>query len=220
MNEAPITIEPMQAKYNPQVGRLLVHGFRGKFQRLAKLNDEELSLFFEKMLELYPYEPASQRVIALQEGVVLGTLSIKWKAAVKAKVKPVRQPSPSWKSFRQFGQWNVFKLGVGLYLMDHQPQVGECYIADLAVHPDCRGKGIGKRLLRWAQHFVQSEPGLQKLSLYVSERNPRAKGLYEQFSFRTRSGEYHPLWYLLFNEARWYYMVNDCGQGEFGAKRG
>lgn len=220
MIEAPITIEPMQAKYNRQVGRLLVQGFREKFHRLAKkMNDEELSHFFETMLEAFPDESAGHRVIALQQGVVLGTLSMKWRSAAATSAKPEKQqqPAPTGRSFRQFGQfglWTVFKLGVGLYLLDHQPQPGECYIEDLAVHPDYRSKGIGRQLLRRAQHVVESEQGLTRLSLYVSERNPRAKALYEQFSFRVRSREYHPLWHFLFNEARWCYMVNDCGQEE------
>lgn len=134
MIEAPITIEPMQAKYNRQVGRLLVQGFREKFHRLAKkMNDEELSHFFETMLEAFPDESAGHRVIALQQGVVLGTLSMKWRSAAATSAKPEKQqqPAPTGRSFRQFGQfglWTVFKLGVGLYLLDHQPQPGECYI--------------------------------------------------------------------------------------------
>lgn len=40
-----ITIEAMQAKYNPQVSRLIVHGFRGKFQHLTNLSG---LLFFSR----------------------------------------------------------------------------------------------------------------------------------------------------------------------------
>lgn len=49
MTASRITIDPMQAKYNPQVSRLLVHGFRGKFQHLTNLSDEDLALFFKKL---------------------------------------------------------------------------------------------------------------------------------------------------------------------------
>lgn len=68
MTIAPIIIEPMQAKYNQQVSRLLVHGFRGKFQSLTSLNDDDLALFFEKLFDHFPTEPASQRIVALQDG--------------------------------------------------------------------------------------------------------------------------------------------------------
>ncbi|GLI04528.1 hypothetical protein YDYSG_05580 [Paenibacillus tyrfis] len=80
MTAASITIEPMQAKYNPQVGRLLVQGFGGKFQCLTNMNDGELALFFEKLLDHFPADPASQRMVARQDGEAIGTISIKWKS--------------------------------------------------------------------------------------------------------------------------------------------
>ncbi|MFU1798104.1 GNAT family N-acetyltransferase [Paenibacillus azoreducens] len=33
---------------------------------------------------------------------------------------------------------------IGLSFLDHKPQAGECYIADVVVHPDHRSKGVGK----------------------------------------------------------------------------
>lgn len=33
-----------------------------------------------------------------------------------------------------------------------KPKIGECYISDLAVHPDYRGIGIGSHLLMWAEY--------------------------------------------------------------------
>ncbi|WII35013.1 GNAT family N-acetyltransferase [Paenibacillus thiaminolyticus] len=150
MNASRITIEPMQAKYNPQVSRLLVHGFRGKFQHLTNLSDEA----------------ASRRIVALQEGEVIGTLSIKWNADSSGK-KQEKRKLPSWRSFHSIGTWDLLTLLIGLSLLDHQPQAGECYIADVAVHPDHRSKGIGKILLEWAQQFVHAEPSLNMLSLYV-----------------------------------------------------
>jgi len=204
MIAAPITIEPMQVKYNPQVGRLLVHGFYGKFQHLTNMNDEDLALFFEKLFDQFPTEPASQRMIALQEGEVIGTLSIKWKA--ESDTKQERQ-KPSWKSFDMFSKWKLFKMLIGLYFLDHKPQAGECYIADVVVHPDHQGKGVGKQLLQWAQHFVQMELKLDSLSLYVSGKNPRAKQLYEKLSFLTDAQENSVVWHFLFNELKWDYMV-------------
>lgn len=205
MNAARITIEPMQAKYNPQVGRLLVHGFRGKFQHLTNMSDEDLALFFEKLLEHIPAEPASRRIVALQEGEVIGTLSIKWNA--NSEIKEEKKQLPSWRSFNSFGKWNLLKLFIGLSLLDHKPQAGECYIAAVVVHPDHRSKGVGKLLLEWAQQFVQAEPSLNILSLHVSGKNPRAKHLYEQLSFYTHSQENSIISHFLFDEWKWHYMV-------------
>lgn len=194
----------MQAKYNPQVGRLLVHGFRGKFQNLTNLNDDDLALFFEKLFEHFPIEPASQRMVALQDGEVIGTISIKWKHESDIKQK---QELPSWKSFNKLGQWNLLKMLIGLSILDYKPQSGECYIADIVVHPDHRSKGVGKLLLQWAQHIVKNEPRLDVLSLHVVGNNPRAKHLYELLSFQTHLQKNSLVRHLLFNEPKWYYMV-------------
>lgn len=204
MTAAPITIEPMQSKYNPQVGRLLVHGFRRKFQNLTNMNDDDLALFFEKLFEHSPTEPASQRIVALQDEEVIGTISIKWKPESGMKQK---QELPPWKSFNKLGKWNLLKMLIGLSFLDHKPRAGECYIADVVVHPDHRSKGVGKLLLEWTQQFVQAEPSLNILSLHVSGKNPRAKHLYEQLSFHTHSQKNSLMRHFLFNELKWHYMV-------------
>jgi len=200
----PITIESMHPKYNPQVSRLYVHAFRGKFQTLTNMNDGDLALFFEKLFEHSPTDPASQRMVALQDGEVIGTISIKRKLENNKKNK---QRNFHWRSFNSFGKWNVFKMSIGLYLFDYKPENGECYIADVVVHPDHRSKGGGKLLMQWAQDFVQADPNLDRLSLHVSGKNPRAKELYEKLSFHTHLHENSIIWHFLFNEKEWYYMV-------------
>ncbi|MEC0090765.1 GNAT family N-acetyltransferase [Paenibacillus macquariensis] len=204
MTTVPITLEPMQTKYNLQVGHLLVHGFRGKFQHLTNMNDDDLAVFFENLFEHFPTEPASQRMVALQDGEVIGTISIKWKPESDKKQK---QEFPSWKSFNRLGKWNLLKMLIGLSLLDHKPQAGECYIADIVVHPDHRSKGIGKLLFQWAQHFVQTEPHLDVLSLHVVGSNPRAKHLYELLSFQTHLQKNSLVRHLFFKESKWDYMV-------------
>jgi len=201
---APLIIEPMQPKYHHQVSHLLVHGFRGKFQSLTNLPDHTLALFFEKLFDRFPAEPASQRVIARQAGEVVGSLCIKGKAETNMKPEALSFP---WRDFNEIGKWNLFKLFFALYFLNHQPQAGECYIEDISVHPAHQGKGIGKCLLQWAQHHVQKNPCFDMLSLHVSEKNQRAKKLYEQLSFRTQYRKSSVARYLLFHEFQWNYMV-------------
>lgn len=204
MTLASIRIEPMQPKYNQQISHLLIYGFRGKFYPLTNLNDTELALFFEKLLDYFPSEPASQRMVALQGEEVVGSLSIKWKTKPYMKQKAQKIP---WQIFKLFEKWNLFKLFLALYFLDHQPQDRECYIADVSVHPAHQGKGIGKQLLQWAQQYVQANPHLDILSLHVSDKNLRAKKLYEQLSFQTQDQKNSFTRYLLFNEFKWRYMV-------------
>ncbi|MFB6366814.1 GNAT family N-acetyltransferase [Paenibacillus elgii] len=80
-------------------------------------------------------------------------------------------------------------------------------MADVVVHPEHRSKGVGKLLIQWAQHFVQTEPHLNALSLHVVSSNPRAKHLYELLSFQTQLQQNSLLRRLFFKESNWYYMV-------------
>ncbi|TVX94676.1 GNAT family N-acetyltransferase [Paenibacillus agilis] len=215
MMKSPITIEPMQAKYYPQVSRLLVYVFRGKFQHLTTMSDDDLALFFEKLFEHFPTDPASRRMVALQDGEVIGTISVKWRGEYNNGRKGRKQKLSSWKNFNRFGKWNLIKMLIGLHVFKHKPEMGECYIEDVVVHPDHQGKGVGKLLLQWALHFVQTEPMLDMLSLYVSGKNPRAKQLYERLSFYTHSQSNSMVWHLLFNEMKWDYMVMKMNNNEF-----
>lgn len=204
MNTGLLTIEHMQVKYNAQVSRLLGLGFRGKFRSLTNMEDDDLALFFETLFEHAPHDPSGHRVVALLDGNVVGTMSFQWKgdSHTKRKRKPL-----SWKSFNRFGRWNLIKMLVGLHFLEHKPQERECYIADIAVHPAHRGIGVGKLLLQWAQHYVQAEPLLDVLSLYVSGTNQRAQHLYERLLFHTEHQTSSLALYILFRELKWKYMV-------------
>lgn len=56
------------------------------------------------------------------------------------------------------------------------------YISGVAVFPQYRGKGLGTRLMQFAEDKAR-ESGLSKLSLIVFEDNP-AKRLYESLGYR------------------------------------
>lgn len=65
--------------------------------------------------------------------------------------------------------------------------VDEAHIATLAVHPDYRGLGIGKRLLARAL-LAAYQRGARLAYLEVRRSNHVAQGLYQQFGF-TIAGE-------------------------------
>ncbi|MEK5437499.1 GNAT family N-acetyltransferase [Paenibacillus sp. FSL R5-0923] len=133
------------------------------------LSDDTLTLFFEKLFDHFPSKPTSLRMVALQEGAVIGTISIKWKSESDMNHK---QKLSSWKNFNRFGKWNLLKMKIRVHLFEYNPQVGEYNISDVTINPDHRGERVGKLLLQWAQHFVQSEPSSNMLCLHVSGENP------------------------------------------------
>jgi len=55
-------------------------------------------------------------------------------------------------------------------------------VHDLAVVPECRGGGVGRRLLEAAEARARAR-GCCKLTLEVQDDNRRARGLYASFGF-------------------------------------
>ncbi|SMG23584.1 GNAT family N-acetyltransferase [Paenibacillus aquistagni] len=200
----PIRIEPMLSNHIPAVSQLLALGFIAKFQTRAHLTDHELAYFFQQLLSLYPLGPQSHRLVALQEGVVIGTMCLMWKHPDQT---PIKHGFPALKSFRPLSKWTVLKLLVGLQALEHKPSDNECYISDITVHPEYRGKGAGTCLLQYAMQIVFREPSLQVLSLHVSKKNRRAEQLYEQLNFRKHSTLTNFASGLLFKEPLWHYML-------------
>ncbi|QUL54902.1 GNAT family N-acetyltransferase [Paenibacillus tritici] len=207
ISTAPITIESMDAKYNRPVGRLLAQAFHGKFSRRTELGGGDLAPHFEKLLQYVPAEPFTQRMVALQEGEVIGSIAIKRKPMLNALTPTQKIPLAEIVSL--FGNWRMIQMLIGLHVLDHEPEAGECYIADLAVHSDQQGKGIGRLLIQWARHVVDTDPQLDRLSLHVSSGNLRARQLYEKLSFHTSSREKRFILFVLCNQWEWEYMVQE-----------
>ena len=65
--------------------------------------------------------------------------------------------------------------------------VDEGYILNVAVHPQCQGKGIGKALVKTVDDFAV-ENNLAFVTLEVRPSNEKAVSLYESFGF-TKAGE-------------------------------
>jgi ribosomal protein S18 acetylase RimI-like enzyme len=70
-----------------------------------------------------------------------------------------------------------------LALPGEEARRDEYYISNLAVHPQLQGRGIGSRLLAFAESQAR-ECGLVRLSLCVDMDNPGAQRLYERTGYR------------------------------------
>lgn len=63
------------------------------------------------------------------------------------------------------------------------PGFSHCGVVGIGVHPEYRGRGIGRRLLTEALRRVK-EQGLERIELEVYASNHRARALYESLGFR------------------------------------
>ncbi|MEM8594053.1 MAG: N-acetyltransferase [Pseudomonadota bacterium] len=62
------------------------------------------------------------------------------------------------------------------------PKASQTYIANLGIHPDYQGQGIGTQLIQYLEH--QSEQlGYRSITLDVALNNPNAQRLYERLGF-------------------------------------
>jgi len=101
--------------------------------------------------------------------------------------------------------------------MRHKILPGEAYIDWIACHPDHTGKGIGSKLLKWAETCA-IENGATYLSLEVMKANEGALKLYERKGFEWKKDDPHadecdwifvgPLLFCCFGCRYWtvYYM--------------
>lgn len=58
------------------------------------------------------------------------------------------------------------------------------WIYDIMLEPGSRGKGLGRRVMEWAEKDVRSK-GFAKLGLHVFGHNKVARSLYESLGFET-----------------------------------
>lgn len=91
--------------------------------------------------------------------------------------------NPTLKSLiSEYGVISGFYKLTGLYLLDHVTAIDEWYVDGIAVAEERRGLGIGSELMLYFEKTAK-EKGIRKLSLDVTNTNPRARALYERLGF-------------------------------------
>ena len=95
--------------------------------------------------------------------------------------------------FVLYDAWNIIQLyhfrsieviikGLRTEAITQQPKRKEVLIANLGIHPDFRGKGLGTVLMQKLIETINIDE-YKALMLGVSLENPRAKALYERLGF-------------------------------------
>jgi ribosomal protein S18 acetylase RimI-like enzyme len=71
----------------------------------------------------------------------------------------------------------------------------ECYLAELYVVPELRGRGLGRALMEAAMELARAE-GADRMELGTSDDDVAARGLYESLGFVNTEGPEGPLMYF------------------------
>ena len=72
----------------------------------------------------------------------------------------------------------------------------------LLLHPDLRGRGLGRRLVEEAVAFSR-EAGYSSIFLWTVDSLPAAAGLYKSAGFREKEKVTHELWGSLVTEVKY-----------------
>lgn len=207
-SDTAITVREMRPEYNREVSLIMTHGFHGKFSR-TKVDAGALTLFFELLLKQSADIPCTKRVVAVLGGKIVGTMSLKWHKHSGGGAQ-VAVPSAKrfwWKEISGIGAGKTLLLLTAFNFLQHYPVPGECYIADLAVDPELRGRGVGRLLLNAALQYMKEQPLLYYVSLHVAGHNRTAQSLYERTGFSTQTEEHSLLSKILYREETWKYMI-------------
>ena len=196
---AKIIIRPYVESDFDEVVELLVESFQQKFASLSGLSSDELPRFLKEMGVMYK-KPFEGFMVVEEKGIVIAVMVLEW----KGQVRPEEQIH-FFSASREYGFFKVVKSVIGFWLLMSNLQQGECYVEHIAVKPEARGKGIGSKLLQWAQRFAEKK-GFSIFSLHVAGSNQAAR-LYEREGFSVAKRKQSRLMKKFFGIYEWLYMV-------------
>ncbi len=196
-NPAQLRVRPARETDRPAVGHLLALGFPEKFAPLFGRDRDRTAALLAEL-------PASGTVyVAEESGHVVGTFTLVLEERAQPGVWPVlRRHLPLPSAVRALLLLEL--LGSG------RPDPHTALVEAVAVLPERRGRGVGRRMM--AEALAQArQAGRRRVGLYVVEGNTPAVRLYTSLGFRVQK-THRLLWTRpLFRARRILYMTADLG---------
>ncbi|WP_145326045.1 GNAT family N-acetyltransferase [Paenibacillus xylanexedens] len=202
-----VQIERIQPDRYKIASELMAYGFGHKFQRSTAMSLSDLATAFEQMLHHVPQDTGNLRVVAREDDVIVGTMSLKWKPGSHEQIAGKVRGSQVWDACYHIGTLRRLLMLTGIHLLKHEPVTQECYIEDIVVHPQHQSKGIGRQLLAWAQQYMLQSRQMSYLSLHVASHNLKAIQMYERLQFHTQNSTKSWMTGMLLGEQQWNYMT-------------
>lgn len=200
-----LSFEPMQSKFTPALCELLIARFRRQFKQCQTIDDLPLKAFFEKQLEASLLDSSHHHRVVLCNDKVVGSLLLTWRPEFDSSKK--QHTFFSKERLALFGKWDFFKLWLSSHLLDHAPQLQECYIAHMLVHPEHTENGVDVALIQYAHDFAHNDPRFDLLTVHVAGNDEATSRLYGKFFFKTCLKKSSLTRSILFNDPVWNFMT-------------
>lgn len=180
------------------VGRLLALGFPDKFGPIFGREPERVAAVLADL------PPTGRLYVADWRGQVVGTFTLVLEARPAPAVWPVLRQHLSFGAALRA----AFLLG---FLGSSRPDPETAVVEAVAVLPDWRGRGVGRRMMVEALQLARAA-GRGRVALYVVEGNTPAVRLYRSLGFQVVRAQ--SLWWQrwLFRTGRVLYMALELPQ--------
>mmetsp|Transcript_24620 Transcript_24620/g.28031 ORF Transcript_24620/g.28031 Transcript_24620/m.28031 type:complete len:224 (-) Transcript_24620:1011-1682(-) len=160
----------------PATAALEYYTFQEKMQDFSLSEKTYVLCQIELALRNRQQKLKNTAIIRNRQGTPIAECSLKFYGEKE------KQPDDSW-FCDNIGCCNTCRLGCFSMIFDGDaPPKEVCYLASICVGQNYRGKGLGTKLMQWAEEKAK-KANCHTIALDVAATNPRAAALYERVGY-------------------------------------
>lgn len=202
MSTEKIEIRAMIVEDFDEAAMIMTHGFRNQLRNLEKWSDEKVAKLL-LLAKTFDETNLEGHFVATFKGRVVGVMHLNWLAQMKARKEPRLDLR---KIVKEIGLGPLIVSSITLMMLDEKVTKDEMMVEFLAVSPEYRSKGIGKKLLAYGERKANERKEVSRYTVNVIGANEPAINLYKSIGFKVIKTCQHPISYRLTNVRSHYYM--------------
>lgn len=185
--------------------RLFYQAFTSKFKTVSNMPEAQrqavLAMFWQRGLS----DPYDRHFQVKRNGKLVAVYGLTY--GVKRPPQNAPAPVSSLAILRKAGFIPFLKIRRIFQLFVHIPAADTAYLSYLCVDESLRGTGIGNQILDEITAQLRADPVINRLSLYVSDLNTKARELYLRRGFQDVKYETSHTTKRYMDIYGWYYMA-------------
>lgn len=185
--------------------RLFYQAFSSKFKTIRNMPDAQrqavLAMFWQRGLS----DPYDRHFQVKRNGKLVAVYGLTY--GVKRPPQNAPTPVSSLAILCKAGFIPFLKIRRIFQMFVHIPAADTAYLSYLCVDESQRGTGIGNQILDEITAQLRADPAINRLSLYVSDLNTKARELYLRRGFQDVKYETSHTTKRYMDIYGWYYMA-------------